>query len=152
MRGVDERKFRRSIVTNGFRFRSWPGFYNYGRSTRKHRMHLALSFADHAVTGDGNDNIGRFFVTGRLMAQTTSVTVQRLTPGRMTFTIVASEKASGDYGNYLTSQVTFTFGQSENKKANTVKRARKSHRTSKPSWDNPIAHSHGKSPTHQQTE
>jgi|SRR5215475_4815636 len=43
----------------------WTGFYNYGRSTRKHRMDLALSFADHAVTGDGNDDIGRFFVTGR---------------------------------------------------------------------------------------
>ena len=43
----------------------WTGFYNYGRSTRKHRMDLALSFAGHAVTGDGNDDIGRFFVTGR---------------------------------------------------------------------------------------
>jgi hypothetical protein len=43
----------------------WTGFYNYGRSIRKHRMDLALSFADHAVTGDGNDDIGRFFVTGR---------------------------------------------------------------------------------------
>ena len=28
-------------------------------------MDLALSFADHAVTGDGNDDIGRFFVIGR---------------------------------------------------------------------------------------
>ena len=28
-------------------------------------MDLALSFTDHAVTGDGNDDIGRFFVTGR---------------------------------------------------------------------------------------
>jgi hypothetical protein len=43
----------------------WTGFYNYGRSTRKHRMDLALSFAGHAVTGDGNDDIGRFFVTGQ---------------------------------------------------------------------------------------
>jgi hypothetical protein len=43
----------------------WTGFYNCGRSPRKHRMDLALSFTDHAVTGDGNDDIGRFFVTGR---------------------------------------------------------------------------------------
>src|SRR5215475_6327671 len=88
------------------------------------------------------------------MAQTASVTGQRLTSGRMTFTIADSAKAeaSGDDGNYLTSQVVFTFGQSKNKKANTAKRARKSRRTSKPSWGNPIAHSHGKSPTLQQTE
>src|SRR5215470_3161489 len=48
-----------------FPFRAVDRFYNYGRSTRKHGMDLALSFADHAVTGDGNDDIGRFFVTGR---------------------------------------------------------------------------------------
>src|SRR5215813_6452559 len=49
------------------------------------------------------------------MAQPASVTGQRLTPGRMTFTIAdsAKAKASGEYGNYLTSQVAFTFGQSE---------------------------------------
>src|SRR5262245_23149549 len=88
------------------------------------------------------------------MAQTASVTGQRLTSGRTTFTIAdsAKAKASGEYGNYLTNQVAFTFGQLENKKANTVKRVRKSRRTSKPLWDNPIAHSHGKSSTHQQTE
>src|SRR5215472_13462192 len=82
------------------------------------------------------------------MAQTASVTGQRLTSGRMTFTIAdsAKAKASGDYGNYLTNQVAFTFGQSENKKANTVKRERKSRRTSKPLWDNPIAHSQGSRP------
>jgi len=33
-------------------------------------MDLALSFADYAVTGDGNDDIGRFFVTGRFDATT----------------------------------------------------------------------------------
>src|SRR5262249_4596462 len=73
------------------------------------------------------------------MPQTASVTGQRLTSGRMTFTIAdsAKAKASGDFGNYLTSQVAFTFGQSENKKASTVKRARKSHGTPKPLWDNP---------------
>ena len=43
----------------------WTGFYNYGRSTRKHRMHLVLTFADHEVSGDGNDDIGNFVVIGR---------------------------------------------------------------------------------------
>src|SRR5262245_20879103 len=42
----------------------WTGFYNYGRSTRKHRMDLELTFADHTVSGDGTDDIGRFFVSG----------------------------------------------------------------------------------------
>jgi len=61
------------------------------------------------------------------MAHTASVTAQRLTSEGTTFTIAdsAKAKASGDYGNYLTSRGAFTFGQSENKKANTVKRARR---------------------------
>src|SRR6266496_5721721 len=72
------------------------------------------------------------------MAQTVSVTGQRLTSARTTFTIAdsAKAKASGDYGNCLTSQVVFTSGHSDNKKANTVKRVRKSRRTSKPLWEN----------------
>jgi hypothetical protein len=43
----------------------WTGFYNYGRSPRKHRMDLVLIFADHSVSGDGSDDIGQFVVTGR---------------------------------------------------------------------------------------
>ena len=56
----------------------------------------------------------------------------------MTFAIAASEKASRDYGNYLTSQVAFTFGQSQNKKANTVRERGRVRRTSKPLWDDPM--------------
>ena len=29
----------------------WTGFYNYGRSPRKHRMDFVLIFADHTVLG-----------------------------------------------------------------------------------------------------
>lgn len=43
----------------------WTGFYNYGRSTRKHRMDLVLMFADHSISGDGDDDIGQFVVSGR---------------------------------------------------------------------------------------
>lgn len=43
----------------------WTGFYNYGRSTRKHRMDLVMTFADHTVSGDGSDDIGEFVITGR---------------------------------------------------------------------------------------
>jgi hypothetical protein len=43
----------------------WSGFYNYGRSTRKHRMDLVLTFCNHTISGDGSDDIGRFFLAGR---------------------------------------------------------------------------------------
>jgi len=43
----------------------WTGFYNYGCSTRKHRMDLVLTFADRTVSGDGSDDIGQFVVAGR---------------------------------------------------------------------------------------
>ena len=42
----------------------WVGFYNY-RPGDRHRMELALSFADGVMTGDGNDDVGRFLVEGR---------------------------------------------------------------------------------------
>src|SRR5262245_9691555 len=121
----------------------WTGFYNYGRSTRKHRMDLALSFADHAVTGDGNDDIARFFVTGRFDGTNDECywTKSYIGAHDVYYRGFRESKGIWESGNYLTSQVAFTFGQSENKKANTVKRARQSRRTSKPLWDNPIAHS-----------
>src|SRR5262249_6074089 len=43
----------------------WTGFYNYGRSTGKHRMDLVLTFCNHTISGDGSDDIGRFFLAGR---------------------------------------------------------------------------------------
>ena len=42
----------------------WVGFYNYQPGDR-HRMQLHLTFANGAISGDGNDDIGRFFVKGR---------------------------------------------------------------------------------------
>src|SRR5690242_12855979 len=52
------------------------------------------------------------------MAQTASVTGQRLTSDGKTFTIAdsANAKASGDYRNYLTSWMAFTFAQSETRR------------------------------------
>jgi len=43
----------------------WTGFYNYGASTRKHRMDLVLTFATHIISGDGRDDVGLFFIAGR---------------------------------------------------------------------------------------
>jgi hypothetical protein len=42
----------------------WTGFYNYGPGDR-HRMDLALTFANGSMGGDGNDDIGKFLVKGR---------------------------------------------------------------------------------------
>ncbi len=42
----------------------WTGFYNY-EPTDKHRMDLDLTFAEGKLTGDGNDDLGRFLIRGR---------------------------------------------------------------------------------------
>ena len=42
----------------------WVGLYNYQPGDR-HRMDLHLTFADGAVSGDGNDDVGRFLIRGR---------------------------------------------------------------------------------------
>jgi hypothetical protein len=42
----------------------WTGFYNYGPGDR-HRMDLALTFANGGLGGDGADDIGAFLIKGR---------------------------------------------------------------------------------------
>jgi len=42
----------------------WTGFYNYGPGDR-HRMDLHLAFANGSMSGDGNDDVGRFLIKGR---------------------------------------------------------------------------------------
>src|SRR4030095_6307459 len=42
----------------------WTGFYNY-QPANKHRMDLHLEFANGIMTGDGNDDIGRFLIKGK---------------------------------------------------------------------------------------
>jgi len=46
----------------------WVGFYNYQPGER-HRMQLHLTFANGVISGDGNDDIGRFFIKGRYESQ-----------------------------------------------------------------------------------
>ena len=47
----------------------WTGFYNYSPKD-KHRMDLGLTFANGKMTGDGNDDVGRFTIRGQYDAQT----------------------------------------------------------------------------------
>jgi hypothetical protein len=61
---VDEAKSWTRTVSMDYPSSPWTGFYNYGGSTRKHRMNLVLLFANRTVSGHGNDDISRFFVSG----------------------------------------------------------------------------------------
>ena len=42
----------------------WVGFYNY-RPGDRHRMDLDLAFANGNMSGEGNDDVGRFLIKGR---------------------------------------------------------------------------------------
>jgi hypothetical protein len=42
----------------------WVGFYNYVPGDR-HRMDLRLTFANGRMSGDGNDDVGRFLISGQ---------------------------------------------------------------------------------------
>jgi hypothetical protein len=43
----------------------WVGFYTYAARARRHRMDLALEFGNGRITGEGNDEIGPFIISGR---------------------------------------------------------------------------------------
>jgi len=42
----------------------WTGFYNYAPGD-KHRMDLHLDFGGGCISGDGDDDVGRFLIRGR---------------------------------------------------------------------------------------
>ncbi len=46
----------------------WTGFYNYSPKD-KHRMDMDLTFASGKMSGDGNDDIGRFMLHGQYDAK-----------------------------------------------------------------------------------
>ena len=47
----------------------WTGFYNH-RPGDRHRMDMELTFENGVITGDGNDDVGRFSVRGRYQEST----------------------------------------------------------------------------------
>ena len=42
----------------------WAGFYNY-QPGDQHRMDLRLAFSSGTMRGEGNDDLGRFLISGR---------------------------------------------------------------------------------------
>ena len=63
-RGVPTLQPYRVVTDTLFPSGPWTGFYNY-RPGDRHRMDLHLSFTNGNMTGDGNDDIGRFLIKGR---------------------------------------------------------------------------------------
>ncbi|MBI4664665.1 MAG: hypothetical protein HY735_38240 [Verrucomicrobia bacterium] len=47
----------------------WVGFYSYTAPADKHRMDLHLTFTNGQMTGEGNDDVGPFFIRGRYDAE-----------------------------------------------------------------------------------
>jgi hypothetical protein len=43
----------------------WTGFYTYANPQDRHRTDLLLEFAGGRMTGEGNDDVGRFVILGR---------------------------------------------------------------------------------------
>jgi hypothetical protein len=54
----------RAVSAKQFPSGPWTGFYNYDPKD-KHRMDLHLGFANGIMTGDGNDDVGRFLIRGK---------------------------------------------------------------------------------------
>ena len=48
----------------------WTGFYNYSGPRGRHRMDLNLTFSNGRISGEGNDDIGRFLISGKYDAST----------------------------------------------------------------------------------
>jgi hypothetical protein len=42
----------------------WTGFYNYRGGGDRHRMDLSLTFTNARIVGVGNDDVGRFCISG----------------------------------------------------------------------------------------
>jgi hypothetical protein len=57
------------VSENLFPTGHWTGFYAYAPQN-KHRMDMHLTFARGSVAGEGNDDIGVFFVRGKYDAAT----------------------------------------------------------------------------------
>jgi hypothetical protein len=48
----------------------WTGFYTYDVLPGKHRTDLILEFVNGRITGEGNDSVGAFVISGQYDTQT----------------------------------------------------------------------------------
>jgi hypothetical protein len=68
------------VSENLFPTGQWTGFYNYAPQD-KHRMDMHLTFARGGIAGEGNDDIGAFFIRGKYDAATRECHWTKTYPG-----------------------------------------------------------------------
>lgn len=77
----------------------WTGFYNYEPGER-HRMDLHLSFAGGRMSGDGNDDVGRFTIRGRYDANTRECWWTKAYPGSHDVAYRGFREGKGIWGTW----------------------------------------------------
>lgn len=77
----------------------WTGFYNY-RPGDRHRMDLHLAFANGQISGDGNDDIGRFTIRGRYDAATKECWWTKTYPGSHDVAYRGFREGKGIWGTW----------------------------------------------------
>ncbi len=61
---VNQSVYPSAVSDDVFPSGPWTGFYNYQPGDR-HRMDLHLTFGNGRISGNGNDDVGRFTICGR---------------------------------------------------------------------------------------
>ncbi len=77
----------------------WVGFYNYGPGDR-HRMDLHLVFANGTMSGDGNDDVGRFLIRGQYDAANRECHWAKTYPGSHDVSYRGFREGKGIWGTW----------------------------------------------------
>ena len=86
----------------------WTGFYTYVPQD-KHRMDMHLTFARGSVAGEGNDDIGVFFIRGKYDAATKECYWTKSYPGMHEVFYRGFREGKGIWGKWETDQLTGGF-------------------------------------------
>lgn len=82
----------------------WTGFYNYSPGDR-HRMDMHLTFARGGIAGEGNDDIGPFFIRGKYDATTLECHWTKTYPGSHDVFYRGFREGKGIWGTWEIGQV-----------------------------------------------
>jgi hypothetical protein len=82
----------------------WTGFYTYGPAD-KHRMDLNLTFADGAMSGDGNDDVGIFQIRGQYDAESLECYWTKTYPGSHDVHYRGFREGKGIWGTWEISEL-----------------------------------------------
>ena len=87
------------VSGNEFPSGPWTGFYNYSPKD-KHRMDLHLDFANGNMSGDGNDDIGRFVIKGKYDEPARECTFHKTYVGAHTVSYRGFREGKGIWGTW----------------------------------------------------